>query len=184
MKDQSMDSRRISICWIEDQLGDFINGGWSVLKKDIAERGFELEGEKPIEAKTVDEAERILARFNTPGEKKPDIILLDLMLPQDNEDLEKRSVDLDAGYVIWFQIRHLKKWPALTDIPIIVITARGRPEYMDQVRADRMTRWLPKPADPKTVTIAIVEILSSAEDEHEKPAMSQSSGDSAANKTN
>lgn len=122
----------------------------------------DLDGERPIEAATVEDAEKRLAEFDKPGEQRPDFILLDLMLPQDKDDAEKRRVDLDAGYLIWFEIRILKKWQSLIDIPIIVITARGRPEYKDQVCSDPKTRWLSKPADPSKVAESIVELLESA----------------------
>jgi CheY-like chemotaxis protein len=111
-----------------------------------------------MKAQTVEDAERILDACETSA-RKPDVILLDLMLPQDEEDLRQRRVDLDGGYLLWFEIRQMRKWPTLAEVPILIITARGRPEYRDQVVSDRATQWLSKPADPSKVATAIAELL-------------------------
>ena len=151
--------KKISIFWIEDQLDELIDGGWDVLKAELAKLRVELEGERPFEAKTVEEAERMLAKFNIAEGQKPDVILLDLMLSQDDEDYKNKRVDMDAGYLIWSEVRYLKKWSDLVNIPIIIITARGHPEYMDQMLADPATHWLSKPANPNTVARAIAELI-------------------------
>jgi hypothetical protein len=81
------------------------------------------------------------------------------MLPQDEEDLNLKRVDLDAGYLIWFEIRIMKKWPLLEEVPILVITARGCPEYMEQMISNPHTKWLQKPADPAKVAQEIADLL-------------------------
>ncbi len=171
-----MASQRILVCWIEDQLDEFIDGGWDVLRAEFQKQDRELERSQPGEAKTLDAAEKMLQTFHTSAEPKPDVILLDLMLPQDDEDIRNKRVDLDAGYLIWFEIRCLKKWPSIAEIPIIVITARGRPEYMDQMLADAKTRWLSKPADPATVAVTVVELVTPSAAKQEKPAESRQTG--------
>ena len=179
-----MKPNKISLFWIEDQLDEFVNGGWGVLKAELTKREFELEGEQPRAAKTVEEAEKMLQAFDTSESQKPDGILLDLMLPQDEEELKNGKVDLDAGYLIWFEIRHLKRWSSLASVPIVVITARGRPEYMDQMLADVATRWLSKPADPSEVATMLVEIVTSAGGWQEKQGKPESAADSTVKKTN
>jgi CheY-like chemotaxis protein len=154
-----MERKHLSILWIEDQLDDFIGGAWEILKVELGKQGFDLKGDGPAVAKRVDAAEQALDGYSTPECKAPDVILLDLMLPMDTEDERDGRVDLDAGYLIWFQIRHLGRWPLLADIPIIIITARGRPEYMDQMCADPQTQWIPKPADPVTVAQRIMDVV-------------------------
>ena len=141
--------RTLTILWIEDQIDDFITG-MGVLEVELRNRGFEKTEFERLDAKTVDEAERMLEISGT-STPKPDVILLDLMLPQGDDDLKLKKVDLDGGYLIWFEIRKMQKWPSLVKVPILIITARGRPEYRDQVIADPATRWLSKPADPAKV---------------------------------
>jgi CheY-like chemotaxis protein len=156
--------RTISVFWIEDQLDEFIESCWQVLTSELAKYEIELKGSRPDEGNTFLAAEIKLGWYATQElAKRPSVIVLDLMLPQDDEDTLQRRVDLDAGYLIWFQIRHLKKWLPLAEIPIIVITARGRPEYMDQMCADPLTRWIPKPADPVAVAEGIVELFGAME---------------------
>jgi DNA-binding response OmpR family regulator len=57
----------------------------------------------------------------------------------------------------------MQKWPTLVNVPVLIITARGRPEYRDQVVADSATRWLSKPADPSKVAENIKELLAPSE---------------------
>ena len=104
-------------------------------------------------ASTVETAERKL------GESKYDLVITDILLPEDDGDLKNNEVDLDGGYLIWFEIRILRKWPSFVDVPILIITARGRPEYRDQVVADTATRWLSKPVDHSIVEEKIKELL-------------------------
>lgn len=157
-----MKRKPLSVFWIEDQLDEFIDGGWGIIKAELGKLEFALEGDGPIQAGNVEQAESMLNTFDEDNAKRPDVILLDLMLPQDSDEAQCKRVDLDAGYLIWFEIRQLKKWRSLAQIPIIVITARGRPEYMDQVCNDRNTMWIPKPADPATVAKAISDLLGAA----------------------
>ena len=153
--------RKLEIMWVEDQIEDF-SPGMEVLKEELRNRGFEVTEFDRWTAITIEDAERMLETFEISAHK-PDVILLDLMIPQDPEDLELRRVDIDGGYLIWFEIRKLKKWLSLVDVPILIITARGRPEYRDQVVADEATRWLSKPADPSKVAEKIKELLAPSE---------------------
>lgn len=163
-----MSPQKVSVFWIEDQLDEFISGAWGALQAEFQKRGFELEGSLPVEAKTLDATETMLKKSETGP--KPDVILLDLMLPQDDEDIRNKRLDLDAGYLVWFEIRCLKKWPSIAEIPIVVITARGRPEYMDQMVGDPKTKWLSKPAEPAAVASAIVEVVGLSAADEEKTA--------------
>jgi CheY-like chemotaxis protein len=148
--------RKLAIMWIEDQIEPFIVG-LEVLIEELRSRGFELADER-LEARTVEDAERMLddCEISAP---KPDVILLDLMLPQDQEDLRQSKVDLDGGYLIWFELRKMQKWPTLAEVPVLIITARGRPEYRDQVTSDPATKWLSKPAAPSEVAEIIKQLL-------------------------
>ena len=158
--------RKLSMIWIEDQIEEFIVGLES-LREELRNRGFELTDEIQ-KAKTVEAAELMLDACE-PSAPKPGVILLDLMLPQDEEDLQQNKVDLDGGYLIWFEIRHMRKWPTLAEVPVLIITARGRPEYRDQVAADRATRWLSKPADPSRVAEDIKQLLAPSDAAEQLP---------------
>jgi len=76
----------------------------------------------------------------TAVKEKPDLILLDLGLPAGD------------GYVVMSRLREL---PALTSIPIVVLTARtGRP-HREKALAAGARAFLEKPVDNETLIEAI-----------------------------
>jgi CheY-like chemotaxis protein len=76
-------------------------------------------------------------------EQKPDAILLDLMMP-----------DMD-GFTV---LKKLKENPKTSDIPVILLTAKLQPTY---VQADqwKLAGILSKPFDPLTLASQVAEIL-------------------------
>ena len=153
-----MANQQISLLWIDDQLDQFVEEAWPALKTELSRRGYDLQ-EPRLEAKTVDEAEDALERFQHGDITPPQIVLLDLMFPVDAASLTAKEVDLDAGYFVWYKLRCEKSWPLLQGTPVIVITARGRPEYMDQVIDDPRSTWLSKPVNPTRLAEEIAKAL-------------------------
>jgi CheY-like chemotaxis protein len=76
-------------------------------------------------------------------EQKPDAILLDLMMP-----------DMD-GFTV---LKKLKENPKTSDIPVILLTAKLQPTY---VQSDqwKLAGILSKPFDPLTLASQVAEIL-------------------------
>jgi CheY-like chemotaxis protein len=76
-------------------------------------------------------------------EQKPDAILLDLMMP-----------DMD-GFTV---LKKLKENPKTSDIPVILLTAKLQPTY---VQSDqwKLAGILSKPFDPLTLAGQVAEIL-------------------------
>jgi CheY-like chemotaxis protein len=76
-------------------------------------------------------------------EQKPDAILLDLMMP-----------DMD-GFTV---LKKLKENPKTSDIPVILLTAKLQPTY---VQSDqwKLAGILSKPFDPLTLASQVAELL-------------------------
>ena len=159
--------RELSVMWIEDQMED-LTDGLPVVQDQLRDQRFHINEDGSWTAKTVEEAEDKLTACEE-SEVKPDVILLDLMLPMDQEDADRERVDLDAGYLLWFEIRKMRKWPSLVEVPILIITARGRPEYKEQVTAPgERTLWRSKPASPADVAKSIATLLEPSCPEEQK----------------
>ena len=156
-------NKELKYLWIEDQYDDF-TPGLDVLKRELEKNSIIFIENDSKRAVNLGAAELLFAHC-VDDNYQPDIILLDLMLPQDSKDQEedndkgKVKVNLDGGYFIWYKIRKMKKWPIISDVPIIIITARGRTVYREQIIQDPKTKWLSKPADPSQLAMEICDLL-------------------------
>lgn len=74
----------------------------------------------------------------------PDLILLDVMMP-----------DMDG----FATLEELRSSPELKDIPVIFLTASGRPEDVDSYRKRGALGFIPKPFDPMTLPAQIRELI-------------------------
>lgn len=74
----------------------------------------------------------------------PDLILLDVMMP-----------DMDG----FATLEELRSSPELKDIPVIFLTASGRPEDVDSYRRRGALGFIPKPFDPMTLPAQIRELI-------------------------
>ncbi|MFP4394104.1 MAG: response regulator transcription factor [Anaerolineales bacterium] len=84
--------------------------------------------------------------LRTIREEQPDLILLDIMMP-----------DVDG----WEVYRNLKADPDLSDIPVIIITAKVK--RIDQILAQEIVgvdAYLTKPFSPKELLQRVKELLS------------------------
>ncbi|MBC8872485.1 MAG: response regulator [Planctomycetes bacterium] len=135
--------------WIEDQLSDFVDGV-HVLEEEIRDKF--VREPKRITARTVAEAKEMLDKMK---DSPPDVILLDLMLPRTPQALEDNRIDGNGGYLLWHNIRKNKWGKRMAGVPIVIVTARGKPEYYPAVVAEQRTEWLSKPADPHEISEAI-----------------------------
>jgi two-component system, OmpR family, alkaline phosphatase synthesis response regulator PhoP len=91
----------------------------------------QLEGYEVLEAPDGD------AGLEMVGSERPDLVLLDVMMP-----------GLDG----WQFMKEIKGDPALSDIPIVLLTARVQRE--DEIRGwlSGAADYLPKPFNPSTLT--------------------------------
>lgn len=149
----NLDVTPYTILWIEDQLFD-LGDGLEVLKECLEEslaRPVEF-----INVLTVDEAE---AKLQEHRETPPDVILLDMMLPRNNAaaEAEPPRIDLNAGFGIWHRLRQQEVWgEAMSQVPVVVITARGNPSFRSQMEQPGGPTWLCKPVGPVEMAKCII----------------------------
>jgi len=144
------------ILWIEDELRG-IEAGVDLLKGLLREK---VRKEILVEeAPTVEEAEK---RFTARRDSPPDLVLLDLMLPRNQQwlDAKPRRMDMNAGFFLWHRLRMQKEWgEKIAEVPILVVTARGNPEFRPAMLEDERLRWLGKPVGPSELADSIVDLL-------------------------
>jgi len=91
---------------------------------------------------------------------KPDVILLDLVLPLMPAPQEKRTsyvLDKELGFQV---LEELKKDPETKKIPVIIISALGGPEDKDRAQALGAEKYLVKSEiTPSQIISAIQEVL-------------------------
>ncbi|MFQ5779206.1 MAG: PleD family two-component system response regulator [Nitrospiria bacterium] len=76
--------------------------------------------------------------------EKPDLILLDVMMPKMN------------GFEV---IRRLKADPETAEIPIVLLTARGDRDTLEQGEAAGVLTYFTKPFSPRTLAERVTEIM-------------------------
>ncbi len=76
-----------------------------------------------------------VAGISLAGEKKPDLILLDIQLP------------VMDGYMV---AREIRKKEALLDTPIVAVTSYAMPGDRERALAAGCTGYIEKPIDPDT----------------------------------
>jgi CheY-like chemotaxis protein len=99
------------------------------------------------------------------SDKRYDLLLLDVMLPQNEAEGRLNLVDLDAGIGLLRDIRQGKFAAADPSIPTVVYTARGNGAKLAELRAlldDNRDILLIKSVPPRKVTDAIAAILARA----------------------
>jgi len=156
-------SKPFSILWIEDeyrQLFEFRE----LLQTKLAER-LKCEGDlvRFPEAPTVEAAEAVLEKMKN---QPPDVILLDLILPIDEAAAEAKppETDMNAGYLLWYQLRRQKQWgEKMARVPIVVLTGRGNPEFRPTMEESDKLAWIQKPALASEVASAILELVGASE---------------------
>ncbi|MCX5687873.1 MAG: response regulator [Candidatus Omnitrophica bacterium] len=104
-----------------------------MLKVRIEAEGYEFMG--AMEGKEMLEVLKI---------KKPDVILLDIMLP--NMD----------GYSI---LREMRKCEEYADIPVIILSAKEKKKMGDLFALEKVTFFIEKPFDTKELLEKIKELL-------------------------
>ncbi|MGH9550049.1 MAG: response regulator [Terriglobales bacterium] len=82
------------------------------------------------------------------AEEKPDVIILDLMMPE-----------MDGAQTL----ENLRKNPETDKIPVIFLTVKGMFSEFDRLKALGALAVLTKPFDPTQITTQIQEILDSAQ---------------------
>lgn len=139
------------ILWIEDQFGQLQEGVDEVKRVLTADHGLNIE---IVSARTITNAEEALR-----ASAKPNVILLDIMLPRDDESLKAGHVDMNGGYLIWYRLRkgsNSEYGRVTRQVPIVVVTARARPAFRAQMETDDKLKWLEKPVAPSEIANAIV----------------------------
>ncbi len=106
---------------------------------------------------TAEAAERALQ-----GEQQFDCVLIDIMLPRNDEDLHLELVHLDAGIAILKLIRDGAYSAVSKDVPVVALTARGNNEAIKQIEqllTGNHDHLLPKPARSDDVRRAVKKAL-------------------------
>lgn len=95
----------------------------------------ELDGHEVAEARDGLSAVRLVERRGTPGGRRPDVVIVDITLP-----------DID-GYEVARRIRGLG-----IDVRLVALTGYGRPEDIAQSEAAGFDHHLTKPLDPDVLS--------------------------------
>jgi CheY-like chemotaxis protein len=145
------------ILWIEDQLTE-LEAGVKLLSVILADE-YGLDAEI-IAGFSVEQAVQSL---ETLREKPPTLMILDIMVPR-TEEARKASpsrVDMNAGLFVWYRLRRRKEWGEdVAQIPILVLTARSKPEFRAAMEEDEKVVWLEKPVTPSELAKAIAGLVS------------------------
>jgi len=96
----------------------------------------------PIEVKQYTEAQKALAEIQ--GGLVPDLIITDLNMPVMN------------GFEF---LTELRKVPALTRTPVLMLTTETKDELKQQGKALGLTGWIVKPFNPAQLKSAITRVL-------------------------
>jgi CheY-like chemotaxis protein len=134
-------SEKLIVLWIEDEL---LKEGAQLFRDRLSEI-LELDEVAIIEAPHQESAEeKLLAMRNNP----PHLIILDAMLPRNAKAAAATPprVDMNLGMLLWTRLRALKKFgDEMAKIPVVVLTARGNPQFRPEMEADPTLLWLGKP---------------------------------------
>ena len=84
----------------------------------------------------------------------PDLILMDIALPR-----------MDG----WTATAHIKADPALSHIPVVVVTAHTRPEDRERAVTAGCSSFLIKPVEPRRVLEEVRRFIGPATDSQESP---------------
>jgi two-component system phosphate regulon response regulator PhoB len=85
-----------------------------------------------------------VAALRAARDRPPDLILLDVRMPR-----------LDGLAVC----RELRAGPRTTEVPIIILTARARPQDREQAYAAGATDYIVKPFSPRALVDRVEEVL-------------------------
>ena len=96
----------------------------------------------PIEVKQYTQAQKALAEIQ--GGMTPDLIITDLNMPVMN------------GFEF---LTELRKVPALTRTPVLMLTTETKDELKQQGKALGLTGWIVKPFNPAQLKQAITRVL-------------------------
>ncbi len=84
-----------------------------------------------------------LKALDSINERKPDVVITDLMMPE-----------MDGLMLI----KRLRENAALTDLPILVLSA-GSEAYLDKAQLAGATKVIPKPVDPLCLGTEVWQLL-------------------------
>jgi CheY-like chemotaxis protein len=118
---------------------------------------------------TLDEAEFVEDAIRYLKERRYDLVILDLMLPQNREEHKLYQVHLEAGQHVLRKLRDPDKsenWATPFDCQVIVFTARGDKEALEEVHEliGQNGELIQKPVDPDAFIQTVLSILLSNED--------------------
>jgi len=152
-----MSGKALVILWIEDQLLA-IRDGVETLEDLVRKRM----NRDPVIIGAGGDVETALAKLKQYSASPPDIIILDLMLPRNEKARKEGRVDMNAGFFLWHRLRHQEFGAEMAKVKVLVVTARGNPEFRAAMEEDEKLKWVGKPVGPSDLMEAIKELLESS----------------------
>jgi CheY-like chemotaxis protein len=111
----------------------------------------------------------ILARTGDGGRKELrhhffDIVLLDLMLPQNEKEINLELIHLETGQQLLRELRQNTDWATPKDCKVVVFTARGNSDALNEVQSllGPFGELIEKPTPVENVLQVVHEMLNKA----------------------